>query len=189
MNVLIDNDGVGRISDFGLGTLAYHQELGELTRTTVRDGPERYMAPERFASADDHPPVLTFEGDIYSLGCVALEVCTDQAVQPTLQFIIQFIGRVYPFQRFSSDHEVIDAILSGLPPALRAEIECKSPAMTEFLWNLLSTCWSSQPSSRPDVATVIISVVALNLIGVDDIVPVAEGTCPDARPIDSVWHT
>jgi serine/threonine protein kinase len=160
MNILIDQAGVCRICDFGLSTLVHQQELGDLTKTTVRDGPERYLAPEIFASVDSHPAILTSEGDIYSLGCIILEVGVGPSKLGYSQTIVQFIEGVYPFQRLATNHQVIDAILGRLPPASRCESNHNLPTMTDTLWTLLDACWG-EPSSRPNVATVVKCVASL----------------------------
>jgi serine/threonine protein kinase len=45
-----------------------------MTTTSPYTGTERYKAPELFISADNRHPRATFEGDIYSLGCLMVEV-------------------------------------------------------------------------------------------------------------------
>lgn len=67
---MIDNDGVARLCDFGQLRL----DAGPAGMTTISPftGTLRYMAPEL---ADSNPDtVSSYEGDVYSLGCVALEV-------------------------------------------------------------------------------------------------------------------
>ena len=57
-----------RIADFGLSMLI-DAGLSTMGVTTPREGAHRWMAPEVIASG-----TCTTEGDIYSLGCVFLEV-------------------------------------------------------------------------------------------------------------------
>jgi serine/threonine protein kinase len=159
MNILVD-DGVARLCDFGLSRLVHQQELGDLTATTVYDGPERYMAPEIFASVDVQRVIPTYEGDIYALGCIMLEVGVRPNKLGYSQVNVQFIEGVYPFQRLSSNREVIDAILSRLPPALRCESTHTSPTTMDALWTLLDTCWG-EPSSRPSIVAVVECVAGL----------------------------
>lgn len=74
MNVLVDKYGVGKLCDFGLVRLPYWQDSAGMNTTTPYTGSTPYKAPELFASRENRFPVATFEGDIYSLGCVMLEV-------------------------------------------------------------------------------------------------------------------
>jgi serine/threonine protein kinase len=75
-NVLVDDDGVAKLCDFGLVRLADWEGPAGMTTTSVYSGTERYKAPELFVSAENRHPRASFEGDIYSLGCIMLEVCT-----------------------------------------------------------------------------------------------------------------
>ncbi|KIM20542.1 hypothetical protein M408DRAFT_81867, partial [Serendipita vermifera MAFF 305830] len=73
-NVLVDDIGAARLCDFGLVRLADWDGPAGMTTTSPYTGTERYKPPELFISKENRRPVATFEGDIYSLGCVILEV-------------------------------------------------------------------------------------------------------------------
>ena len=80
-NVLIDDDGLPRLSDFGRSKFIDHRGF-----TTTLAGSARYMAPELItAEADvdyeddeafdnEPPPCLTKETDVFAFSMVALEV-------------------------------------------------------------------------------------------------------------------
>lgn len=70
-NVLIENSGVFVISDFGQ---AYFRKLSEATSSKVRGmgGTESYAPPE----IDDPAMLQNRRYDIWSLGCILLEICT-----------------------------------------------------------------------------------------------------------------
>jgi len=80
-NVLIDDDGVPRLSDFGRSKFIDHRGF-----TTTLAGSARYMPPELIATEvdvdfdDDEafdnepPPSMTKRTDVYSFSMVALEV-------------------------------------------------------------------------------------------------------------------
>jgi serine/threonine-protein kinase len=65
-NVLLDEHGVARITDFGLAGLAE-----ELRGANVREGTPAYMAPEQLAGRE-----VSVRSDIYSLGLVLYELFT-----------------------------------------------------------------------------------------------------------------
>jgi serine/threonine protein kinase len=73
-NILVDDDGVAKLCDFGLARLADWQGPAGLTTTSPYTGTARYKAPELFMTIENRFPVATFEGDIYSLGGILLEV-------------------------------------------------------------------------------------------------------------------
>ena len=74
----MDSDGVAKLCDFGLVRLADWEGPAGMTTTSAYTGTERYKAPELFISPDNRHPVATMEGDIYSLGCIMLEVCVSE---------------------------------------------------------------------------------------------------------------
>ncbi len=65
-NILLDQDGVVKLADFGTGIFM-------TDRTTDRVGTAYYMAPEIFEGK-----VPTVQADIYSLGILAYEVLTNK---------------------------------------------------------------------------------------------------------------
>jgi serine/threonine protein kinase len=74
-NVLVDGSGNLRLADFGLSVIA--AESGNLTFGSLQTGSTRWMAPESLDYHDEPEAPLkpTKEGDIYSFGCVMLQVC------------------------------------------------------------------------------------------------------------------
>ncbi|KAG8794010.1 Receptor-interacting serine/threonine-protein kinase 2 [Serendipita sp. 398] len=72
-NVLIDNDGIARLCDFGLAHLVTSE--GESMATGANVGTIRYSAPELRCPKDDDDKIMaTTQTDIYSLACIAYEV-------------------------------------------------------------------------------------------------------------------
>lgn len=74
VNVLIDDLGVAKLCDFGLVRLVDWRGDFGMTTTSPYTGTELYKAPELFISQENRHPLPTFESDIYSLGCILLEV-------------------------------------------------------------------------------------------------------------------
>ncbi|MEZ6133716.1 MAG: serine/threonine-protein kinase [Pirellulaceae bacterium] len=74
-NVLLNEDGIVKVADFGLAKLV-HDSPADLTLTNTRQvmGTLRYMAPEQFES----PASVDHRADVYSLGVVFYELLTGQ---------------------------------------------------------------------------------------------------------------
>ena len=70
-NVLVSRDGSVKLTDFGLARTSSEPARDGLTVPGAVLGTPMYMAPEQFDGAESSPA-----GDIYSLGCIALEVLT-----------------------------------------------------------------------------------------------------------------
>jgi serine/threonine protein kinase len=73
-NVLISDDGVGQLCDFGLVSLAETQGPTGLTTTSPYGGTARYKAPELVPSRDNRDPKPNYASDIYAFGCITYEV-------------------------------------------------------------------------------------------------------------------
>lgn len=69
-NVLLDNDGGVRLSDFGIARLV---DTTRVTSTGMTAGTAAYLAPEQLSDADVGPPA-----DVYACGLVLLEALTGQ---------------------------------------------------------------------------------------------------------------
>lgn len=73
-NLLLDDDGVLHVSDFGLATVLNSGEEAPLV-TQTHDGTLRYMPPERLLRGEN-----SFAGDQYSLGLTLYELITRRPV-------------------------------------------------------------------------------------------------------------
>ena len=73
-NLLLDEDGVLHVSDFGLATVLNAGEEAPLVTQTY-DGTLRYMAPERLLRGEN-----SFAGDQYGLGLTLYELVTRRPV-------------------------------------------------------------------------------------------------------------
>lgn len=71
-NVLIDNNGVAKVTDFGLATAA---DVVKSHKKGVHVGTPMYMAPEQIKN--EPIPIFT---DIYAIGCIMFEMLTGQPV-------------------------------------------------------------------------------------------------------------
>lgn len=70
-NILVDNNGMARIMDFGIAILAGTERL---TATGVAIGSPWYMSPEQII----HPQDIDHRSDVYSVGIVLYEMLTGQ---------------------------------------------------------------------------------------------------------------
>ncbi|KAF8123468.1 kinase-like domain-containing protein, partial [Boletus edulis] len=134
-NVLIDEEQNPRIGDFGLSCtigklqpgLSYLQRLSSASNV----GAVRWAAPERLKGCKPHP-----SGDMYSLGCVMLEVLSGDI----------------PWKE-KNNYEVVALKLGAHKPPSRPI----HPAVEEEHWALMVKCWSS-PQRRPSAREVVIVV-------------------------------
>jgi len=72
-NILIDDSGSPRLTDFGLATVAEHPDLQWNTTTAGLIFESRWRAPEVLGIESD-PQRPKFKSDIYSFGSVILFV-------------------------------------------------------------------------------------------------------------------
>ncbi|KAF9789474.1 kinase-like domain-containing protein [Thelephora terrestris] len=133
-NILIDQNRVARLADFGLLTFA-RDPANPTTSTTSIRGTARWMSPEllypeRFGFKDSWP---TEESDRYALGMVILEVLSGQ---------VPFVD--------DWDIVVIRKVTDGERPK-RPDVAW----LTNNVWGMLSHCWAPRPPDRPMLQDVL----------------------------------
>lgn len=74
-NVLVDDDGVAKLCDFGLLRLVRESAHTGMTTTSSHTGTIRYLSYE-LVSEDYEDLRLTTASDVYALACVGMEVST-----------------------------------------------------------------------------------------------------------------
>ncbi|KAJ7029798.1 kinase-like domain-containing protein, partial [Mycena alexandri] len=132
-NILMDDTSHVRLADFGLTRFSHTENA-----STNRGGSTRWMAPELL-----HPPSCGLDifertpaSDIYSFGCVVLELYTKQP----------------PFSEISAEAAVMLQVIAGERP--------KCPVfMHEWARGLVSECWSHIPMNRPVIGAIIEAAV------------------------------
>ncbi|KZV98290.1 kinase-like protein [Exidia glandulosa HHB12029] len=133
-NVLVSNDAVARLSDFGFSAiLAEHR-----TSSTTVKGTIRWMSPELFA--DDNAR-HTRKSDIWACGCLLLEILS---------------GRV-PYHNIRKNPGVIKALGNYEQPR-------RPPNLSDPFWQLINACCDPSPDMRPLAAFVCQRLRLIRLI-------------------------
>ncbi|KAG8903845.1 hypothetical protein FRB99_002660 [Tulasnella sp. 403] len=124
LNVLVNERGRALLCDFGLArNLEARAGEGSVT-TTCFGGTTRYLSPESIEKGIQY----TAESDIWSWGCLALEILTGHM----------------PFDNVSAPGTVVVHIQKGELPADVYNVECP-----EHIRQLLLGCWERKPDDRP----------------------------------------
>ncbi|KZT36416.1 kinase-like protein [Sistotremastrum suecicum HHB10207 ss-3] len=142
-NVLMTDNGVPVLADFGLATLAEDDSLGltneHVTTTTgTSHGTPRWMAPE-FFQHDADSQKSTKETDVWAFGCFVLELFTLQV----------------PYATSRTDLNAMAAIMQQRLPYECPTNQVPYPFVRyPELWHLCLCCWAFDPPSRitvPDI--------------------------------------
>jgi hypothetical protein len=132
-NILIDQTGNPRLSDFRLLTIVSDPTDSVDSSSYPPSGPRRWMSPElidpeQFGLEDVR---RTKSSDCYALGMVIYET----------------ISGYIPF------HE--DADLIVFSKVLEGERPLREPGFADPLWEMMKLCWVPTPSGRPRVGDVL----------------------------------
>ncbi|KAG1831662.1 kinase-like domain-containing protein [Suillus subalutaceus] len=133
-NVLIDENGNALVADHGISIVC-----AELNGVTFIRSNVRWTAPESFQVTEDDESINLpqLPSDIYSFGCIMLQV---------------FTGKV-PYSEFRSDHQVTVQILRGRKPARPV-----APPIADAPWDFMQKCWLDEPEHRPSAKEVLIYI-------------------------------
>ena len=139
-NILIDQTGNARLTDFGLLTIRPDTTNITSSNSFLLGGTYRWTSPElldpqEFGLQDNGP---TASSDCYALGMVVYEVLS---------------GRV-PFYHCEgdTDYDIISKVLEGERPKWPQGAE--GMWFTDYIWSILERCWTSSPGNRPRVKDV-----------------------------------
>lgn len=127
-NLLVDDEGVLKVMDFGLARLVERPE--ELTQAGSIVGTPRYMAPEQLLGGD-----ADARTDLFAVGVVLYECLTGQP----------------PFGA-SSPMALIAEMLDGHPPAIRDLVPEVPPMLATLVERLLQREPKDRPGSARDLA-------------------------------------
>jgi len=180
-NLLIDGEGVLKITDFGLvRTKAISDDTLEklsqsdlfedlptdITRIGSIFGTPAYMAPEQFMRASD----VTFSADIYSLGCCLFEALTGMP-----PFLIQGDTTVERLLKMKQQH------LTAEPPFIRDVVGDSCPLALE---KIIRRCLSKLPRERWE-SYEDLNIALLSVMDTLDLTP-REMACPNPTPLEVV---
>ena len=96
--------------------------------------------------------------DMYAFACVCYEVCGYSngflypAAAPNSLFSKIFSGNV-PFHELFHDGAVLFKVLGGIRPS--RPTEASTTHLDDDIWQLIETCWSSEPNNRPRAFVVV----------------------------------
>jgi serine/threonine protein kinase len=164
-NIFVDESGNIRIADFGLSMLLAEAEnemfnltaAHDVTFDSVQVGNTRWMAPEFLEfdfedGRESHLPLKpTKPGDIYSFGCVMLQVRWFVMIPDSTTFLpwSKILSGKEPYGRIINATQVITAIMRGWGPFRGVEIH-----MNETHRDLSSQCLTKEPEQRPSIVEV-----------------------------------
>ncbi|KAF8119555.1 kinase-like domain-containing protein [Boletus edulis] len=136
-NVLLDDDYTARLVDFGYASMVGEipEALIYLRRSTQRPGALRWIAPEQ-VSSNSESVCRTTEIDVYSFGCIALQVLSGKQ----------------PWSEIGEDVAVLLRLSKGEMPD-RPE----SRPIDGQHWGLIERCLSPVPN-RPTANTIVSSI-------------------------------
>jgi serine/threonine protein kinase len=106
-NVLIDNDGHARLTDFGLARL---EDSTQITRTNEVVGTLRFLAPELIEGKP-----ASRQSDLYALGVLLRTVTRDAEIDPPLPRLITWLTEPDPSARPSDAQAVLTALRQEAP--------------------------------------------------------------------------
>jgi len=125
---MITDEGKACLCDFGLSSLAL--EFHDTTFcTSTMGGNARWAAPEIYRiTVDDVVQSATPQSDVYSLGCIMLEILS---------------GKV-PYYYLPREGQVLLELQNGNKPRRPQEGH-----MNDVLWDKINECWEGNPNERP----------------------------------------
>ena len=132
-NILLDGDGVAKISDFGLSCLHTSKSLND--EHTGGTGTLRWMAPE----VAQHRP-YSYPADVYSFAICAWQVALWQP-KP-------FVDK--------TPAEAVSLTITGRRPGLDG-LRAADPALAQ----LIDQCWSHRPEDRCTFGLIVASLEAI----------------------------
>ncbi|KAI9020308.1 kinase-like domain-containing protein [Hyaloraphidium curvatum] len=134
-NILVDENGVAKVSDFGLAKI---RTTASLRATNRGGGTPSYMAPETFKKPQPTPGTAT---DVYAFGMTMWELLSEGD--------IPLADEIHEANKFlhgrGVDLDAFGARILG-DPLFRPQRPDRCPDAT---WMLMQRCWQSDAAARP----------------------------------------
>jgi len=146
-NILVDDSGRARITDFGLATMPRDPDS---KRAFFDDQTVQWTAPEILNDCGTYSK----EADVFSFAMVMVEVRC-RRIDARRAFLnrpfvsMQVFTRAVPFGASKPGMAGL-AIMQGDRPPRPAH-----PLCSDKLWKIIQRCWAQEPSSRPEVSEVL----------------------------------
>ncbi|KAG1830476.1 kinase-like domain-containing protein [Suillus subalutaceus] len=142
-NILIDKRGHARLIDFGLSTIIQpHIGQSHLVATSIHPGAVRYAAPELVLSDDVRDLGLVEKTDIYSFGCVMLQILSGRPPW-------------YEIKSERLEFRIVVMISEGRIP----QRPDGHPEIMDSDWKFIQKCLQFKPELRPSADKVLDFVV------------------------------
>ncbi|KAF8602655.1 kinase-like protein [Ceratobasidium sp. AG-I] len=132
-NILLSNDGIAKITDFG-NTVLEKYDLNFTETSGGGDCSPRWAAPEVIEGAVQ----CSEPADVYALGMTILEIVSGQL----------------PYAAFEHECHVIYAVMMRNAFPERPECIRSASEQGDVLWSTLESCWSLDPEVRPTALAV-----------------------------------
>ncbi|KAH8112999.1 kinase-like domain-containing protein [Phellopilus nigrolimitatus] len=138
-NILVSEDGVPMLSDFGLSKVS-----GQDSSVSKPSGTLRWMARELLeenptASGSEVSARRSKASDIWSLAMTFLELLSGE----------------HPFYDKRGEYSVMMAIVAGVLPEFPGVLHDHWLEFEQPLMEICAKCWAQDPSDRPDAETVL----------------------------------
>ncbi|XP_028772764.1 probable LRR receptor-like serine/threonine-protein kinase At3g47570 [Neltuma alba] len=147
-NVLLDENMVAHLTDFGIAKLMGEEELEIYTKTLATIG---YMAPEYGSKG-----AVSIKGDVYSYGVLLMEMLTSK--KPTDDMFAESLS-LKDWVSTSTPHSVINILDPNL--LHNQNIGDVVPHMSSIL-ELALNCCTNIPEARPTMIDVVVSMKKSN---------------------------
>lgn len=142
-NILIDDNGQARLSDFGLVTISETYQFNTTYRPGEGCGSIMWMAPELFKGGN----ARSRSSDIYAFGMTIVEIYTGK---PPLSS-----------RTFTNDAQIILAVMNeGFRPE-RTKMTSPNCTFPDEMWNTAVWCWDQDPKKRPTIDKIVFKLESL----------------------------
>ncbi|QRW04366.1 kinase domain protein [Ceratobasidium sp. AG-Ba] len=179
-NVLISDEGIPMINDFGNAILS--GTLGFADTTQKNWNTPRWTAPELI---DQRQSGSTQEADVYSLGMTVLETISGELPYSDLKtsLVILYTSSILSTDSLPPQTDAaitvhalyIAKVFTKDIPKRPEEHMPSNNAYGDGLWSLLRSCWAHEPKERPTASQVAANMRTLALL-------VVCSPRPDAKP-------